>query len=1036
MSLAGLCVRRPVFATMLTMFLVVLGIFSFFGLGVDLFPKADPPIVNVQVRLPGASPEEIVNQIILPLEDQISGINGLEEMNSTGFVGFARINCRFALERDIEAAAQDVREKVAVAMRDLPPNVEPPVIFKADPESDPVITIVLGGRRSLREITEIADKQIKRQLQTIEDVAAIDLVGGQPREIHVFLDAEKLSAHRITVDQVAKLLQNENIESPGGKLYQGPAELSIRTLGRVGAVGEFENLIVANVRGAPIRLADLGHVEDTSGEPQTLSRLDDTPAVTLMIRRQAGTNIVKVVNSVRQKMQELQPLLPPDLTIQYVSDQSVFVSASVDALEEHLLMGALLASLIVFLFIRNWRAVLIASIAIPASIIATFTVMRIFDFSLNNMTLLALTLAVGIVIDDAIVVLENIFRHIEELKSPPIQAAIEGTKEISLAVMATTLSLVIIFVPIAFMKGYAQRYLNPFGWTVTSAILVSLLISFTLTPMLSARFLVIQRGGGSLSKQTRLFTWIEHRYELMLRWSLAHPFIIVGISVFMFLTIIPLSYVVGRDWIPADDQGEFTIHVDLPEGTSFQGASEFAQQVEPKLRKLPGLSHVLMVTTARFTHIHFIVELEELAKRSVSNIEVANAARRIFDQIPRSQYKISFPSALGSGESSFGFPIQVQLSGPDLERLGALSQRAAQEMKKIPGMTDAMPSLFLSNPELRVTVNRERASELGVNTADIAGAVRLMMSGEDLITTYRETGEQYPVKVMLLEDQRRDREIMSKLMVPSSRLGQVRLDSVADLALGRGPSQIGRFNRQFTVRVDAVNAPAKPLADAARESADAINKIGLPPGYSYQFAGTVKVLEQTTADLVKVFLLAAIFMYMVLAAQFESFLHPFIIMLALPLSVPFALLSLYVTGRSLNLWSVLGVLLLLGIVKKNAILQVDYTNRLRAQGVELDEAILQADRARLRPILMTTFSIIAGLIPTAIGRGAGSAQRSAIAVTIIGGQMLCLLLTLLLTPTAYKVLERLHTQRLRLHLNYRRIAVSAKQEVRSPEPAP
>lgn len=1005
MTLAEVCVRRPVFATMLMMFLVVLGIFSFMDLGVDLFPKADPPIVNVRIRLPGASPDEVTSQIVLPVEEQISSVSGLDEMEIWSMDGLARITCRFALDRKMEDAAQDVREKVALAMGKLPPNTEPPVITKADPESDPIITLVVGGPRGLREITEIADKQIKRTLQTVDGVAAIDIVGGRDREIQILLDAEKLNSHHVTVNQVARALQNENIEAPGGRLYQGAEELAVRTMGRFDVVREFSDLIVSTANGAPLKVSDLGHVEDAYKEPRSFARLDGKPAVTLQVRRQSGTNTVRVVDAVRDKLDKLRPTLPADLTMTIISDQSQFIRASIAALQEHLLLGSLLASLIILLFIRNWRAVLISSLAIPASIIATFTLMRMAGFTLNNMTLLALTLAVGIVIDDAIVVLENIFRHLEELHRSPMQAAIEGTKEVAMAVTATTLSLVVIFVPIAFMTGYAQRYLSSFGWTMTCAIMVSLLVSFTLTPMLGARFLRRDANEVKLSKQTAFFTWFEHRYERLLNWSLDHPWVIVGVSVLVFATTFPLSRMVGRDFIPNDDQGEFTIHVDLPEGLSLAGLNRFVDEAEPKLQKLPALKHLLTLSSDRLNHVHFTPNLVDLDQRNVSSVEVANVARKIFDQLPQARQKMSFPSALGGGES-MGFPIQVQLLGPELDKLGELARRAGDEIRALPGIVSSEPSFFFASPELRVTLDRARAAELGVRATDVASAVRLLMSGEDQITTYREAGEQYPVKIMLDEKQRSDRDILARLMVPSSRLEQVRIDNVADISRGLGPSRINRFNRQYNIPIFVSNAPDKPLSEAVNDINQTLQKLNLPPGYRYFFGGNVKALDETTNNLIMAFLLAVVFMYMVLAAQFESFTHPFIILLALPLSVPFALLSLYLTGRTLNLWSTLGVLLLLGIVKKNAILQVDYTNHLRAEGLPVREAILQADRARLRPILMTTFAIIAGLIPTAFGRGAGSAQRSAIAVTIIGGQLFCLLLTLLLTPVAYELLER------------------------------
>ncbi|MFN0124181.1 MAG: efflux RND transporter permease subunit [Blastocatellia bacterium] len=1005
MTLAEICVRRPVFATMLVMFLVVLGAFSFMDLGVDLFPKADPPIVSVRIRLPGASPDEVTSQVILPIEEQLSSVSGLDELEIMVMDGSARITCRFVLDRRMEDAAQDVREKVALAMGKLPPNVEPPIITKADPESDPILTMVVGGTRSLREITEIADKQIKRTLQTIDGVAAIDIVGGRDREIQILLDAEKLNSHRLTVNQVARALQSENIEAPGGRLYQGAEELSVRTMGRFDVIRQFSDMIVSSSGGAPVKVTDLGRVEDLYKEPRTFARLDGKPAVTLQIRRQSGTNTVRVVDAVQAKLAQLRQTLPGDLSMDVVSDQSQFIRASIAALEEHLLLGSLLASLIILLFIRNWRAVLISSLAIPASIIATFTLMKIAGFTLNNMTLLALTLAVGIVIDDAIVVLENIFRHLEEFHRSPMQAAIEGTKEVALAVTATTLSLVVIFVPIAFMTGYAQRYLNSFGWTMTCAILVSLLVSFTLTPMLAARFLRRDANEVKLSKQTGFFTWIEHRYERMLNWALNYPWVIVTVSVLVFLTTFPLNNMVGRDFIPNDDQGEFTIHVDLPEGLSLAGLTKFVDEIEPKLMQIPELDHLLTQSSERLNHVHFVPTMKDMNVRKTTTQQAAAFARKVFESVPAARQKIAFPSALGGGESA-GFPITMQLQGPELDKLGEIARKAGDEIRTLPGIVSSEPSFYFANPELRVKLNRERAAELGVRASDVATAVRLMMSGEDEITTFREAGEQYPVKMMLEEKQRSDRDILARLMVPSSKLDQVRIDNVADISRGLGPSRINRFNRQYNIPVYVANAQDKPLSEAVSDINEVMKKIELPPGTRYFFGGNVKALDETTSNLIMAFLLAIVFMYMVLAAQFESFLHPFIILLALPLSVPFALLSLYLTGRTLNLWSTLGVLLLLGIVKKNAILQVDYTNHLRAEGVPLREAIIQADRARLRPILMTTFSIIAGLLPTAFGRGAGSAQRSAIAVTIIGGQLFCLLLTLLLTPVAYELLDR------------------------------
>jgi hydrophobic/amphiphilic exporter-1 (mainly G- bacteria), HAE1 family len=1032
MSLAELCVKRPVFAVMLITFLVVLGVFSFRDLGVDLFPKADPATVTINIRLPGATSEEVTTQVILPLEEAVSTISGLDELSSSATEGSARITCKFVLEREIESAAQDVREKVAGALRQLPPNILPPIIQKADPDADPVISLVVAGDKGLRETSEIADKQIKRVLETVDGVGEVSLTGARVRQIRLYLDAEKLNAHNLTINQVQHAVENENIEIPGGRIIRGESEMGVRTLGRIDAISQFGDIIVANVNGAPIRVNDVGRVEDSFAEPTTWNMIDGKQGVTLDVRRQSGTNTVKIIGAVKKKLADIQKSLPAGVTIRVIRDQSDFINASVASLEEHLLFGSLLASLVVLFFIRSFRSVLIAAVAIPTSIIATFTLLKAMDFTLNNMTLLALTLAVGIVIDDAIVVLENIVRYIEEKGFEPKQAAIVATKEITLAVVATTISLVIIFVPIAFMNGYARRYVNQFGWTMAFSIMVSMLVSFTLTPMLSSRMLRLRRSkeqqaasdaaetgaaenvinatekaSGHSSKDSRFFAWIDRLYGRMLRWSLDHRAVVITIALATFALTFPLNSMVGRDWIPPDDQSELTVSMNWPEGTSIEGTSKMAVEIADRFKQ--EIAEVEFVNPfiheGLSSHNHIYVRLVDAAKRKATNLDVAAKLRRICAEYRNLRSKVIIPSALGGGETYF--PIRALILGPDFQKAADLSKQIAAGMRQVPGLLDVEASLSLNNPELQVKIDRQRASDLGVRAADVATAVRLMISGEDQISVYKEGDEQYDVTMQLLPEQQKDREVLARLMIPSAKVGQVRLDNIAVIEKGLGPSRIERFNRQFQVTVNANNAPDFPLDQAARTTSEIIKGVGLPAGFAYRFLGSVKVLDETTTNLILAFLLASIFMYMVLAAQFESFLHPFTIMLSLPLSIPFALASLWLTGRTLNLWSALGVLLLLGIVKKNGILQVDYTNKLRSEGVELREAILRANHVRLRPILMTTLSIVAGLIPTAIGIGAGSAQRSAIAVTIIGGQSLCLLLTLLVTPVAYSIFGEL-----------------------------
>jgi HAE1 family hydrophobic/amphiphilic exporter-1 len=1029
--IAELCVKRPVFAVMLISFLVVLGVFSFRDLGVDLFPKADPAVVNVTVLMKGATPEEVNTQIILPLEEALSTISGMDEMTTQATEGDGRLTCKFNLERDINGAAQDVREKVAAAIHLLPPTIDPPVIVKRDPDSDPILTMLVGGPGSMRETTEIADKQVRRALETVNGVGAVGLTGGRLRQIRVFADAEKLNAFGITIRQLETAIQKENVEVPGGTVRQGPYELGLRTLGRIESPAQFNDIIVANVKGAPIRVRDVGTVEDSYPESLSWNLVHGKEAVVLSVQRQFGANTLQVAQAVKAKLQQIQSTLPPDTFVEIIRDNSTFIRASVTSLEEHLLFGSLLASLVVLLFLRNWRTVLIAAVAIPTSIVATFTLLRAMDFTLNNMTLLGLTLAVGIVIDDAIVVLENIVRYIQQKGFEPKQAAIEATREIMLAVMATTLSLVIIFVPIAFTTGYARRYLNQFGWTMAFAVIVSMLVSFTLTPMLSSRLLKRLNGKrqAPAAENPRFFRWIDRNYGRLLGWSLNHRALVILAGVGTFALTFALNGRVGRDFIPADDQSEFQAVFDSPVDSSLEGTAAFGAELARRYEQIPGVVFAWPNVGERENHCHTYIRLTPASERNFTYLDVANEIRKIWAE-PRYKdlrLKFWFPSALGGSENTGS--IQPMILGPDFNRAAGLASQFAGKLRKVDGLLDVSAEINLNGPEFQVQIDRQRAADLGVQVSDVADAVRLMIAGTDQISTYKEGAEQYDVTMQLLPEQQRSPLILARLMIPSTQAGQVRLDSIATIRRGTGPTKIDRYQRTYQAAMVANQAPDMPL-DAAVKAIGGVVKKDLPPGYSVRFTGTAKELDRTTHDLIGAFLLACIFMYMVLAAQFESFLHPFVIMLALPLSIPCALLTLYLTHRTLNLWSALGMLLLLGIVKKNGILQVDYTNRLRALGIPLREAILQANHVRLRPILMTTTSIVAGLTPTALGFGAGGTQRAAIAVTIIGGQSLCLLLTLLVTPVAYSLVADMRARRIlaplgtgmaRLRLNLARV---------------
>jgi HAE1 family hydrophobic/amphiphilic exporter-1 len=1000
-----------VFATMLVMSLVVLGTFSFRNLGVDLFPKADPATVSVLLLLPGASPDEMSSSVIEPMEEAISGVSGIDEMQARIAEGRGQITVRFVLERDLNDASNDVREKVASAIRNMPPELLPPVITKVDPDADPVMSLIVSSdSMSLRTLTELTDKQIARVIQTVNGVGEVSLAGGRAREIHVVVDIDKLNSYGLSMSQVRDAVVAENVEIPGGTVEQGKGQLLLRTLGRVDATADFNDIVVATRNGTPIRVSDIGRAEDTFQRPTSAVWLGKTPAVMLDIRRAMGENTVAVIEGVREKLASIQRALPPAVKITIIRDDSRFIYASISSLEEHLVFGALFATIVVLIFIRNLRAVLISALAIPASIISSFTLMNIMGFTLNNMTLLGITLAVGIVIDDAIVVLENIFRYIEEKNCTPFQAAIQGTREVALAVMATTLSLIVIFLPIAFMSGYAKRFINPFGWTMAFAILVSMLVSFTLTPMLSSRFLKLSDAAADRkTKEHGFFHWLDAWYTRRVNWALDHSWAIIGISAATALATIPLNRMVGRDFVPNEDMGEWIVHVDAPEGTSLEGTSEVAFKLLDELSGIEGVAQIepsvgVTANAGSPTHIHFLCQALPLDRRKNSQAQIIAEMRRRLAAHPGYRPSISSRTALGSGEGVVGFAIAANILGPDLSQIADYSKRALEAAQRVPSITEVKINLNVSNPEIHVAVDRKRAADLGVRMATVGNTLRLAVAGDDQISFYKEGQEQYPVKIRVLENQRSDIAEIGRLTVPSAA-GPVRIDNLARLERGLGPTTLQRSDRQFTVTLIADVAPGHALDEASNDVRHMLAGLNMPPTMSFKLQGQSKILDETTANMIMAISLAMIFVYMVLASQFESFLQPVVIMLVLPIAVPFALFTLWITGRTLNLWSALGMLLLLGIVKKNSILQVDYANVLRARGVPLREAIVESCRTRLRPILMTTTAIIAGLVPTSLGIGIGGTGRSAIAVTIIGGQALCLFLTLLLVPVAYVKFE-------------------------------
>ncbi|MBI4514667.1 MAG: efflux RND transporter permease subunit [Deltaproteobacteria bacterium] len=1012
MRLADLCIRRPVFATMMIAFLVVLGLFSYRQLAVDLFPNIDFPIVTVTTTLQGASVEEVESGITKPLEEAVNTIEGIDELRSVTKEGLSFIVVMFVLERNREAAAQDVRDKVAAVISQLPEGTDTPVVDKFDVESSPILSIAVSGDRDLREVTEIARKLVKEDVETLRGVGSVILTGGLDRAINVSVDTGKLAAYNLSVQQIKAALRAQNLEVPGGRVDQGPKELVLRTMGRIGSVADFTKLIVGNVHGRPLTIGDVGTVTDSFVEPRSRARLDGRVAVNLLLRKQSGTNTVEVIDTVKRRLDQLAQVLPRDIQLEVIRDHSRFIKRSIDEVQFHLVLAAVLVSLTVMLFIANLRATLIAAVAIPASIISTFTLMRALGFTINNLTMLGLVLATGVVIDDAVVVLENIFRHMEERGASALDAASAATKEISLAVMATTLSLVVIFLPVAFMSGRAGRFLHSYGITVACAIMVSLLISFTLTPMLCSRFLRVTRGRHS--RQRGAYAAIARGYGAILRWSLHHRWVIIALSIVTVYTSVPLFRGLGKDFLPQDDQSEFEVVIQTPEGYSLSRTSQVFAELEARLQQLPAVRHLLTTIgdasgrlkagSGPVTQGTVYVRLSELEERPFSQLAVMKQAREVLADFPDLRASVqNINLFVGGGQRQT--EIELDLSGPSIEKLAEYSEKIMAGMRSTRGIVDVDTTLSVRQPELRVQISRPKASEFGIKVQDIAATLQTLVGGEP-VTKFKEEQDQYDVWLRAELADRSDPRALGDLMVATPRGELIRLANLASWSEERGPAEIDHFNRQRKVTLVA-NLDGIALSTATERIDQLIAGLEMPATYRAKFSGRAKALAETGTNFIIAFALSLIFMYMILAAQFESFLHPITILLALPLSIPFALVSLLVLGDTLNMYSILGLFMLFGIVKKNGILQIDYTNTLRAQGLAREAAILQANHVRLRPILMTTVMLVAGMIPIALGRGPGSGTRASMAKVIIGGQALCLLLTLLLTPVAYSLLDDL-----------------------------
>ena len=1033
-KLAEISIRRPVFGTMIVLALVVVGIAGYLKLGVDRSPPVDVPQIYVGTRLPGASPVEVESLISQPIEEQVNTVEGITELRSISGVSSSFVIIQFDLSRKVNEALEDVRNRVSIMGNELPRDADPPQVTKFDTERNGVITVSLSGDRSQRELTELADKIVKVQLERALGVGEVEVRGGLLRAISIWVDPDRLAAYQIPITAVRDAVARQNANIPGGNVISNVREHTLRTVGRLTDAREFNDLVVTTVNGSPVRIRDIGWAEDGTKEQRTISRLDGRPSVSLEVKRQADANTVEVIEAVKKKLPAIQAQLPADVKFEVIEDQSRYIYEALHEINVHLVLGSILASLVVFAFMRSWRSTLIAAVAIPCSVISTFGMMWALHFTLNSVTMLALVLMVGIVIDDAIVVLENIFRFVEEKQMHPFDAAREATKEIGTAVLATTLSLVVIFVPVSFMSSIAGRFLFQFGITSGVAVMVSLLVSFTLTPLMSARLFnlgdVKKAAHGGPKSRGGLYGWLERLYLAVLGWCMRWRFAVLVLALAVMASSVPLYQALRQEFTPGNtDEGEFEIGLTAKEGTSLTQMDEVALMAERELREMTqirllqcgiGNSRIGGPNYARFfvrlaPHKERLFTWSRLLsahpldafKNNYSQRDALQEVRARLRKIPG----VRVSARPSNGSINLGGPnyeIDFSILGPDLESLSQYAEELRARSAEL-GLADADTTLKLDKPEYRVVVNRERAAALGVSVEDIAIALRIMVGGDDRVSRFRDNsvGDDYDVQVRLSLEARNDKEDISRLYVPRRGGGLVRLDNVVDVVEGQTASRIDRLDRQRTVSIRGSIAPGYALKDRLYALQRAFEELNLPATYTTKVSGRGRELERTFKEFLWAFVLSVIFMYMILASQYESLVHPFTILLSLPLSLPFALFSLWVTNNTLNLYSALGLLVLFGVVKKNAILQIDHMNNLRAHGLERLQAIMDGNRDRLRPILMTTLTLVAGMIPLALGTGPGAEERRAVAVVVIGGQTLCLLLTLLVTPVVYSYLDDL-----------------------------
>ena len=1035
MFLSDISIRRPVFATMMMVTLVVLGIVAYKRLSLDEYPDVTYPVIIVQTSYPGTSPEVMERQISRPIEQAVNTVQGIYEVSSTSLEGISIVRLQFNLGADVKGAQQDVQAKVSGIRRQLPPDIDEPIVRHFDPNDSPIVTVaVQSTERPLREITDMADETIVTRLQAVPGVGAVNRTGGSERVIRVQLDPASLSAYRVSPQQVMQALQRENQEVPAGRVDYGDIERLVRVTGRIIEPRHFSNIVVAVRNNVPIRISDIGTVIDGEADKRTAAEIDRNPAVAIDILKISGANTVDVADSVRAAVADLSKQLPTDVTLRLTRDDSRRIRESLADVQMSLVLGAILTIAIIYLFLNSWRSTVITGLALPISIISAFFIMWVMDFTINTMTLLALSLAIGLLIDDAIVVRENIVRHMEMGKDH-YTAARDGTSEIGLAVFSTTLAVVAVFVPVAFMGGIIGKIFFQFGVTVAFAVLVSLFVSFTLDPMLSSVWYDPDVEHGTKADAAHntahaprvvrspirriaiaFNNWFERvsdKYPGLLKWALHHRVTVMAAataSIAVAFIIIPR---LGFTWMPDSNGDDFSVGIRTPPGSTLDYTLEKGRSISDFLRKQHDVEYTYLTVGGGFRGTPnqgtINVQLRSANDRDKSLTEIQNELRGQLRQITGVIPSINPPQSIFGGR---GQPIRVNIQGPEQSRLKIAAGRVYEAMKQIPGVAEPNSSDQGDIPQLDVSVDRQQAWAAGLGINAIGTTLQPLFSGTRATRWEDPQGYQHDVIVVYPDSLRKSAADVANIPIASANLdpatgqpGIVPLSQVAEVRSGVGPQQIERRQLERQINISSGVIPGYPLGDVAGKVKAAIDSLNLPPGYHAVFTGDVQNLNDTKGYVAEALILAVIFIYLILASLFGSFLQPLAIMLALPLSFIGVALALLITNGNMNVMSMIGIIMLMGLVTKNGILLVDFTNQEREHGGEREAAILRAARTRIRPIIMTTFAMVFGMIPLALAIGAGAEQRAPMARAVIGGLITSTLLTLFVVPVMYTILD-------------------------------